>query len=178
MGASGTGMHTAIDKRWSRLTFLVSLMIAGSAAGPANACSDALSSLVAVALKPVLENADVCRELKQKVSTPLGPVTIGVDKTERVELRKLQYCPGPAESTLDGTVFVQCKTSDAATIKGSASETFDIAMRIQNSTCEILDLKVTPRGEIGRLFAGAAGLNGQLKKEAARHIRKLCAGGR
>jgi hypothetical protein len=144
-------------------------------ASPAKACSDVLSTLVAAALRPVLESADLCRALKHTARLPFGrSVTVGVDHTDKVELRSLEYCPSDTDSTLQASVFVRCKTSDAAVIKFSVQEVFDIRLRVQNSNCEVLDLHVTPRGEIGRLVANVAGLPDRIKAAAAKDIQKLC----
>jgi hypothetical protein len=145
-----------------------------SIAKPANACSDVLSTIVATALRPVIESTNVCRDLKQRVSTPLGAVTVGVDKTEKVELRALQYCPSPLDSILQASIFVRCSTSDAALIRLSIDETFELHLQVRNSNCEVLDMSVIPRGEIGRLIVGLTGFSDQIKQAAAQHIQVLC----
>jgi hypothetical protein len=71
-------------------------------------------------------------------------------------------------------VYVKCRTSDAAVVKLSVDEIFDIRMRVQNSTCEVLDMSVIPRGEIGRLVMRLVGFPDQIKEAAARQIKTLC----
>jgi hypothetical protein len=141
----------------------------------AAACSDVQSTLIAAALRPVLQRAEVCAGLTHQVNTGLfGTVTLGVDKTDTVEMRNLQYCPTEPASSLEASVFVRCKTSDAAVVRFSLEETFDVHMRVDNTTCNILDMNVVPHGDIGRLVSALTGFSEQIKQAAAQHIRSLC----
>lgn len=106
---------------------------------------------------------------------PFGvKVILAVDKTDKIEIRRLQYCPANKPSRLEAAVRVRCKTSDAASVKLSLEEEFDFELTVRNDDCGIEAFRVAPRGEIGRLVERIAGLSGRIKNAAAQHIRVLC----
>jgi len=140
----------------------------------AQTCSNVLSTLLSAALQPEIANLDACKDLKQEVKTGLFSVTVGIDKTDRIELRALTYCPADPISHVDGTVYVRCKTSDQAVVPLTIDETFDFSMTLRNDTCEIDRFDVIPRGDIGRAVAKLIGLPDRMKQAAAQPIRALC----
>jgi hypothetical protein len=76
----------------------------------AQPCSDALSTLVAAALRPMLDQQQVCGGLRHEVKGPFNVrLTVAADKTDKVELRSLRYCPTDEESRLEATVYVKCR---------------------------------------------------------------------
>jgi hypothetical protein len=164
----------SVNRAATIATWVIVSLVSWAAVPPAHACSDALSTLVAAALRPALEKEPLCRDLKKKVATPIGSVTLGVDHTEKVELRSLQYCASEASSSLEASVYVKCKTSDAAVVKFSIDETFDVKLTVLNDSCELTDFKVMPRGEIGQLVVALAGLSDRMKQAVAQQIRTLC----
>jgi hypothetical protein len=134
-----------------------------------------LSTLVTAALQPELQRQDVCGGLRREVEGPFHTkLTLAVDKTDKVEIRRLQYCPGEKTSRLEASVYVKCKTSDAAVVKLSLDEQFDFRLTVRNDNCEIETFDVTARGEIGRLVAQIVGLSDRMRAAAARNIRVLC----
>lgn len=153
---------------------VLGLVIACCAPASAHTCSDALSTLVATALKPALERTDLCKDLKQSVNVGIAKVVIGVDKTDKIELRSLQYCPAATDSSLEASVLVRCRTSDAAVVHTSVEETFDVRLLVDNSTCEVREISIVPHGDIGRLIASIVGFSDQLKRAAAEQIRVFC----
>lgn len=141
----------------------------------AQTCSDALSTLVAATLRPVLAKEAVCSGLRHEASGPFGTkLRLAVDRTDRVELRQLRYCPSDNDSRLEATVYIRCKTSDAAAIKVSLDEQFDFALTVRNNDCTLTAFSVAPRGDIGRIVERLAGLSDRLKEAAGRHIQVLC----
>jgi hypothetical protein len=151
------------------------LVLFGTARGAvAQTCSNVLSTLLAAALQPELAKLEACKDLKQEVKVGLFSVTLGIDKTDRIELRTLSYCPADPMSHVDATVYVRCKTSDQAVVHLTIDETFEFSMTLRNDTCEIDRFDVTPRGEIGRAVAGLLGLSDRMKRAAAQPIRTLC----
>src|SRR5262249_8655251 len=104
----------------------------------AETCSDALSTSVAGTLRPVVEGIRACSGLKTQIKNPF-PITIGVDQTDRVELRALRYCSSQTDSRLTASIYVRCRTSDAAVIKLALDETVDAEMTVRNSDCALMD---------------------------------------
>jgi hypothetical protein len=62
----------------------------------AQTCSNVLSTVLAAALQPELSKLDACKDLKQEIKVGLFSVTLGIDKTDQIELRALSYCPAGA----------------------------------------------------------------------------------
>jgi hypothetical protein len=139
----------------------------------AAACSEILSTAVASALRPVIGGIQACKDLKREVNIPFR-VTIGVDQTDKIELRSLTYCASDTTSHLNATIYVKCRTSDAAAVKLSVDETFDVTMTIGNTDCSVTDFAVSPRGEIGRLVTRLAGFSDDMKEAAMEQIATLC----
>lgn len=141
----------------------------------AEECSDALSTVVAAALQPTLQQQDVCRGLRRDINGPFNSrLTLAIDKTDKIEIRRLRYCPSEQFSRLEASVYVRCKTSDAAVVRMSLDEEFDFKLTVRNENCEIEAFDVTPRGDIGRLVAQIVGLSDRMRAAAASNIRTLC----
>jgi hypothetical protein len=159
-----------------RGTVLVAILVlvATAQGAIAQTCSNALSTLLSAALQPEIAKIDACTDIKREVKTGLFSVTLGIDKTDRIELRALSYCPADPTSHVDGSVYVRCKTSDQAVVHLTIDETFDFSMTLRNDTCGIERFEVTPRGDIGRAVAELVDLPDRMKEAAAQPIRALC----
>jgi hypothetical protein len=157
-------------------TVLVAILVVVATAHDtmAQTCSNALSTLLSAALQPEIAKIDACKDLKREVKIGLFSVTVGIDKTDRIELRALSYCPAAPISHVDGSVYVRCKTSDQAVVHLTIEETFDFSMTLRNESCEIERFEVTPRGDIGRAVAELVDLPDRMKEAAAQPIRALC----
>jgi hypothetical protein len=158
----------------SRLPLLSFWFLVHSGCASFADCSDAASTAMANALRPVVEKTQLCSGLKTKVKTPLGKVRIVVDKTEAVELTSLRYCPSDPASTVQATVHVACATPDKAAVQVSVEESFDIRVIVRKPGCQVSDIHIEPRGEVGKLIARHTDLLDKAKAAIAEHIADLC----
>ena len=174
-----------MEDRAPRISNLVvSLMVAAFTAqvAPAEAqqCSDVLSTIIAEAVRPLLEKAPLCRGLRQEVNVGFGKIRLAIDKTSEVRLRSFQYCPGERDSRLKANVFVRCESSSDSVVHLSASATFQLDMTVDNQTCTITAFKIEPESrdeivrEIVRFLTANFDLTNKVRTEAARHISVVC----
>lgn len=97
-----------------------------------------------------------------------------MDDTAEVKLKSLRYCPSSAHSDLAASIYVKCQTSSAAAIHLSVDETFDIDMVLDNQTCAIIDFKIEPHGDMGKLVAANTDFPDRIRAAAARSIESIC----
>jgi hypothetical protein len=140
----------------------------------AHACSDVLSTVLADAVRPLIEKAPLCSGLRQDFDIGFGKMRLGIEKTSEVRLRSFQYCPGDVDSKLAATIHVRCETPPGEIVRFSVGETFDTQVTVDNKTCAITAFKIEPRNEIARIVAANFGFSEKVRGEIARHISVVC----
>jgi hypothetical protein len=139
-------------------------------------CANPLNAVVAEALKPIIEKAKLCKGLKQKVDAGLFKVKIKVDQTKSVKVEKINYCTSQAHRKIEGTVAVECETDDDEEVHITLTESFDVAVEINNKTCAVTGFKIEPEGDIGKLIAKNTDFEDKVRKAVEREIAKVCSG--
>lgn len=138
------------------------------------ACSSALNSVVYNTVKPVIESQQVCDGLKISKKILFNKVTVGIDKTEKVRLKKFDYCAGSTTSSLKAQISVTCKTSGSAVFPASVSEDISLNAQIDNQSCKITNFDASPHGEIGKLIANNSGFKKDVKNSLQKNLNTLC----
>jgi hypothetical protein len=166
----------AVMSRTTRLLLLLPLAFWLMNVRTAHACSDVLSTVLADALRPLVEKAPLCSGLRQDfdVGFGFGKMRLGIDKTSEVRLRSFQYCPGDVDSKLAATIYVRCETPPGEMVRFSVGETFDADVTLDNKTCAITAFKIEPRNEIARIVATNLGFSEKVRAEIKRHISVIC----
>jgi len=141
-------------------------------------CSNVLSTVIAEAIRPLLEQAPLCSGLRTQIDLGFRKVPVGIDKTSEVSLRSLQYCPGDHSSRLSGRAFVRCETSQG--IHTSLSATVMLDMTLDNQSCAItaFDFDVESSNdlvkELLKLLRANQALKNKVQAEIARHLSVVC----
>jgi hypothetical protein len=139
-----------------------------------SACSSALNSVVYNTVKPVIESQKVCDGLKRSQKILFEEVTVGIDKTKKVQIMKFEYCAGLATSFLMAQISVTCETSSKAVFQASVSEDISLNAVIDNLSCKITSFDASPHGEIGKLIANNIGFKSDVKKSLQDNLNTLC----
>lgn len=152
---------------------LLAALQPSSAAGKFD-CTNAENVEVAETLKPLIENAKLCKGLKEKVDAGFFKVKIKVDQTKSVRVEKISYCTSEASRRIEATISVECETDDDEEVQISLAESFDVAVEISNKTCAVTDFAIEPEGDIGRLIAKNTDFEDKVRKAVERQIAKAC----
>jgi hypothetical protein len=137
-------------------------------------CANPLNTVIATALKAIIEKAKLCKGLKQKVDAGLFKVKIKVDQTKSVKVEKINYCTSQAHRKIEGTVSVECESDDHEEIHINLAESFDVAVEIDNKTCVVTGFRIEPKGDIGKLIAKNTDFESKVRKAVEHEITKAC----
>lgn len=145
-------------------------------AGPKFDCANADNVEVAETLKPLIEKAKLCKGLKEKVDAGLFKIKIKVDQTKSVRVENIRYCTSEASRRIEANISVECETDEDEEVQIRLSESFDVAIEINNKTCAVTDFTIEPEGDIGRLIAKNTDFEDKVRKAVERQIAKACDG--
>ncbi len=140
-------------------------------------CANPLNTVIATALRPIIEKAKLCKGLKQKVDAGLFKVKIKIDQTKSVKVEKINYCTSQTHRKIEATVAVECESDDGEEVHIELAESFDVAVEIDNKTCAVTDFKIEPEGDIGKLIAKNTDFEGKVRKAVERQVAKACDSG-
>jgi hypothetical protein len=135
-----------------------------------------VNAVIASALKPIIEQAKLCRGLRRKVDAGLFKVKIKIDQTKSVKVEKLNYRTSQTHRKVEATVAVECESGADEEVHIELAESFDVAVAIDNKTCAVTDFKVEPEGDIGKLIARNTDFEGKVRKAVEHEIAKVCGG--
>lgn len=154
---------------------LATLLLSGSArAEETFDCKNPANQAVVATLKPIIEKAKLCKGLRKKVNTGFFKVKIKVDQTAQVHVESLAFCTSPTSSKIEATIHVECESPEDADVDISIAETFEVAMTVDNKSCQIKDFSVEPDGKIGELVAENTDFEDKVRKAAQKQVNKLC----
>jgi hypothetical protein len=139
-------------------------------------CANPLNSVIAHALKPIIEQAKLCKGLKQKVDAGLFEVRIKIDQTKSVSVGKIHYCTSPTHRKIEATVAVECESDDDEEVHIKLAESFDVAVEINNKTCAVTQFRIEPEGAIGKLIAKNTDFEDKVRKAVEHQVAKACGG--
>ena len=137
-------------------------------------CANPLNTVIAAALKPIIEKAKLCKGLKQKVDAGLFKVKIKIDQTKLVKVEKLNYCTSQTHRKIEATVAVECESDDDEELHIKLAESFDVAVEINNKTCAVTEFKIEPEGDIGKLIAKNIDFEDKVRKAVEQQVAKAC----
>jgi hypothetical protein len=129
---------------------------------------------VAETLKPLIEEARLCKGLKQKVDAGLFKIKLKIDRTKSVKVESINYCTSEASRKIEANVSVECETDEDEEVQIQLAESFDVAVVISNKTCSVTDFRIEPEGDIGKLIAKNTGFEDKVRKAVEREIAKVC----
>ncbi len=159
-----------------RLAPVLLLALAACPVAARAECTSILDKPLTAILRPVIENADLCKNLRKRVKVAGIKVKLAVDQTKRVSLDSLGFCTNGAQSELDSSVNVTCETSPAATVNLELSETFDIKASIDLPACRLTALAITSHGIIGELVLANRSYRDKAHEAIEKNLQRLCAG--
>lgn len=137
-------------------------------------CSNKENVEVAETLKPLIEEAKLCKGLKQKVDAGFFKVKLKIDRTRSVKVERINYCTSQASRKIEANVSVECETDEDEEVQIQLAESFDVAVVISNETCAVTDFRIEPEGDIGKLIAKNTDFEGKVRKAVEREIAKAC----
>jgi hypothetical protein len=129
---------------------------------------------IAETLKPLIENAKLCKGLKKKVDAGLFKVKIKIDQTTSVRVEEIRYCTSETSRKIEGTVAVECETDEDEEVQIRLAESFDVAIVISNKTCAVTDFRIEPEGDIGKMIAKNVDFEQKVRKAVEKEIAKAC----
>jgi hypothetical protein len=133
-----------------------------SGAPAAFGCDELVSRLLTKAIQPSIESLG-CGALGRA----------GVDKAEH-RLRSVCYSSSGANSNVEIIADLTCKTSDQALIRTQVSERVKAIAGVRAADCSILDLKIEPAGDIGKILISAFGVEGKARVALQNALRGTC----
>jgi hypothetical protein len=137
-------------------------------------CSAKENVEVAETLRPLIEEAKLCKGLKQKVDAGLFKVKLKIDRTKSVKVERINYCTSEASRKIEANVSVECETDEDEEVQIELAESFDVAVVVSNKTCAVTDFRIEPEGDIGKLIAKNIDFAGKVRKAVEREIAKVC----
>jgi hypothetical protein len=137
-------------------------------------CKNPESQAVVATLKPIIEKAKLCKGLRKKVNTGFFKVKIRIDQTKEVRVEELAFCTSPTSSKIEATIHVECESPEDADVDIAIGETFEVAMTVDNKSCQIKDFEIEPDGEIGEFVAENTDFEDKVRKAAQKQVNKLC----
>jgi hypothetical protein len=147
---------------------ILTILSFGSTAEAVSNCDTALSRISKVAAQTAIKDHqdNACDGLKQG--------GIGVDKTKKLELRRLEVCEDGPVVSARVTVDVKCGTSDAAIVKINIEETVTASVSANLDTCMVANANVEAKGFVAQLGISVADLNSKLKAATEKEIKPYC----
>jgi hypothetical protein len=129
---------------------------------------------VAETIKPLIEQAKLCKGLKKKVDAGLFKVKVKIDQTRSVRVEEINYCTSETSRKIEGTVAVECETDEDEEVQIKLAESFDVAIEINNKTCAVTGFRSEPEGDIGKLIAKNIDFEEKVRKAVEKEIAKAC----
>lgn len=155
---------------------LVTVSLPAVAAGHYT-CGGPESAAVSEVVKPLIEEAKLCKGLKRKVDAGLFKVKVRIDQTKTVRVEKLDYCTSESSRKIEATVYVACQTDEDEKVQISVDESFDVMVEVANKDCAVTSFTVEPRGDVGKLIARNSDFEDKVRKAVERQVAKACDSG-
>jgi hypothetical protein len=128
------------------------------------ACDEFASRLLATKLAPAIASLGC---------SALGKA--GLDNAGH-KLANVCYASDGPNSSIRIVADLNCRTSSAAFIKSSVSESVTVEATVRGSDCSLSNAEVMPSGEIGKVLSQALDLNGRLRSALQDGLNTLCGG--
>ena len=135
-------------------------LMSGSIA--ARACDEFAGRLISRGVAPAVEGLG-CEGIGRS----------GLDKADH-HLKSVCYTSNGTTSHLEIVADMRCKTSDKAFIKASASDIVTAKAQVRGADCQLLNVDVQAKGEIGKIFLRAFDVNGIARTKLQAALDKLC----
>jgi hypothetical protein len=162
---SHSGRSWTAEWRDSWLNWSIVCLIVPATISPA--ASQSCDELVGRLLRKPIQQS-----LQQLGCDQLGRA--GLDKANH-ELKSICYIAGGSVSSLEVVAGLSCKTSEAAFIKASVSETITAKAKIDGLNCRVTEISFSAPGEGAKLLLAYSDANGRARAALQAQLNSVCA---